>query len=206
MARCTGQTKGGRRCAKNASPGRETCPVHHPEGNANPGAPRPSDLTFGDLERNLERIRIGFLESGTLQGAARKAGVHRATLSAWMGRGRQDRADRLDPEWKGDPTATPHMRLLEILEDAKDELVAELAAQYQARAIADGDLKAIHRLLAVHDPDTWAERREVRHAGVADAPPISISGPPPVIVTTIALGTDLAAEAERIAAGDDAEE
>ena len=203
MARCTGQTTRGTRCSKHASPGRETCPIHHPEGNENPGAPRPSELTFGDLDKKLERIRTGFLQSGTIQGAARAAGVHRGTLSEWMKRGRQDRSDRMDPAWKGDDTPTAHMQLLAVLEDAKDELVAELAAQYQARAIADGDLRAIHRLLAVHDPDTWAERKEIRHGGAENAPPISISGPPPVQVVTLELGADLAAEAERIATGEE---
>ena len=195
MARCTGTTKAGLRCKGNARPGTAHCPLHSetpPDTGKDAGGGRPSAL---DDPATYERLRLGFLESGTDYGAALKAGIHRSTLSDWRGIGRQDIAEgNLD---------TKHARLEQTLRDAKAELIAELAAQAQAIAIRDQDFKAIMRLLAALDPDNFSETKRLRHGGDAGAPAIATTnGPPPVQVLQVGLDADLDAEIADILADD----
>lgn len=174
--------------------------MHHPEGNENPGGPKPTAL----IEAQLEAARIGFLRTMTKQGAAQAMGVHRGTLATWEQIGRRDRAaGQADDATPAQRIPSLHWRLVETLEAAKDELVAELAAQVQARAIADGDTKTLLRILAQLDPDTWAEKKEVRHGGVEGAPPIRVDAPPAMQTVFLSFDADLAAEAEALARGDE---
>jgi hypothetical protein len=164
--------------------------VHVDSGNENPGAPRPLKID----DDTADRIRFGFLESGTEQGAAKAAGVNRSTLRRWINQGKNDIADG--------NTDTPFANIVQTINGAKDELVAELASQVQANAIRNGDTRTMLKLLAVLDPDVWAERKEIRHGGAEGAPPIAVTGPPPMQVVHVTLGADIEAEAEAIARGE----
>lgn len=154
------------------------------------GGGRPTLL---DNPATFERLRQGFLESGHLFGAARRAGVHPSTISTWRNQGRQDIAD--------EKPNTPHARAHLTLEDAKSELIAELSAQAQAIAIRDQDFKAIMRLLSSLDPDSFSETKRLRHGGDSGAPPIATTNIPPVQILQVTLADGL--EAEIIATLDD---
>lgn len=187
MARCSSLTKAGKRCTKYARDGQEHCSTHD---QVKPGR------TTSRIEQDgiLEQLRLGFLKTGTLQGARQEAGIGKSTLADWIRQGREDKANGRD---------TKHRKVLEILDDSKDELVAELSAQVQAIAIRDQDTKTLLRLLAILDPETFREQKEVRHGGSDTAPPISVTGPPPVQVLHVTLDAGLEAEAEAVAAKDD---
>ena len=190
MARCTGHTKAGNRCKLNARSGTTLCPAHSedpPETGKAAGGGRPTAITDPDT---LERLRRGFLTSGTDYGAAREARIHPNTLSAWRTQGRADLA-----EGKHD---TEHARVESTLTDAKSELIAELGAQAQAIAIRDQDFRSIMRLLAVLDPDNYSETKRVRHGGDAGAPPIATTNLPPVQIVSVQLDAGLQAESAAI--------
>lgn len=159
----------------------DVCPVHAPKGNETPGGPAPTKLN----EQTYELLRFGFLESGTQHGAAKAAGIHRVTLSEWMKQGRADKAEG---------KRTDLVRVLETIDQAKSDLIAELGAQVMANAIRDQDNHTLLKLLRILSPDEYADPvQHHRHAGVKDAPPIATTAPPTQVLN-ITLGTDVSAD------------
>lgn len=124
-------------------------------------------------------VRLAWLRSGGVDAAAaRAAGVKRSTFAGWLKAGRLDLAEGRE--------GTPHARLVETIDAARDELIGELAGHHLANALHSRDNLAIAAILRRLDPEEFGER-----CACQTAPDSSRNPPPLPTIIHMNYGDDL---------------
>lgn len=104
----------------------------------------------------IDTIRLG----GSDKAAFQRAGISHGTFYGWIQRG------------QGEDAEQPYMDFVEALTRAKGERIASLAGAIRKAAIEDW--RAAAYLLAVHEPETFSEKRRMEHSGPDGGPMVVI--------------------------------
>jgi hypothetical protein len=113
---------------------------------------RPSLLTNELAESILRAIRAGV----PYKTAAGAHGIHYATFQNWRVRGRDALAIAEEHEIAIHPDDEPYVEFFEGVQRARDEGKAALVTLWRTAAVHDW--RAARALLAVYEPETYAER------------------------------------------------